>query len=190
MFSWGRSTNGPEALEAAGLRGRVRAGAAQAACPGAAPRPTVKVLVWNRINGYLNWLEPDAGAKCRARQVYICQPPRLGRRRRRRPRGDAHKDPPLFPPQRRPGQKYALVSLEQPGYVPRLTDQNYVSRFDYVMTYDLDTTIPMLTIPQMYNASRYFERGKPWELRKDAVAVFVSNCRNAGASNASRSPRH
>ena len=74
------------------------------------------------------------------------------------------------------------MSLEQPGYVPRLKDWAYVSKFDYLMTYDLDTTIPMLTIPQMYNASRYFERGKPWESRKDAVAVFVSNCRNAGAS--------
>ena len=35
--------------------------------------------------------------------------------------------------------KYLLVSLEQEKYAPLLRNPNYVKRFDYVMTYNLDS---------------------------------------------------
>ena len=39
-----------------------------------------------------------------------------------------------------------LVSLEQERYAPLLKKPGYVKKFDYVMTYDLDSTLPMITI--------------------------------------------
>ena len=67
MFSWGTLDKmGQRRWKRLACEDEFARSAAQAVCPGAAPRPTIKVLVWNRINGYLNWLEPDTvrKAKC------------------------------------------------------------------------------------------------------------------------------
>ena len=51
-----------------------------------------------------------------------------------------------------------------------------------VMTYNLDSHLPMITVHPHWNASVYFRaKGLPWAQKKNAVAAFVSNCRNAGA---------
>ena len=50
------------------------------------------------------------------------------------------------------------------------------------MTYNLDSHLPMITVHPHWNASVYFQaKGLPWAQKKNAVAAFVSNCRNAGA---------
>jgi len=78
-----------------------------------------------------------------------------------------------------------LASLEQEHYAPLLKNRNYMNKFDYVMTYDLDSTLPMITIHPHWDASAYYEpsggAAKGWADREDAVAAFVSNCKNAGA---------
>ena len=53
-----------------------------------------------------------------------------------------------------------------------------------VSTFDLDSTLPMITIHPHWDAPHYFEaKGVPWADKRDAAAAFVSNCRNAGAEN-------
>ena len=76
-----------------------------------------------------------------------------------------------------------MYKRQQEKYAPLLRNKNYVRRFDYVMTYDLDSTLPMISIHPHWDAPHYFEpaKGLPWSQRDDAVAAFVSNCKNAGA---------
>ena len=74
-----------------------------------------------------------------------------------------------FPRQKPGSAKYLLVSLEQEKYAPLLKDKVYVSKFDYVMTYDLDSTLPMISIHPHWDAPHYFEpaKGLPWGQRDD-----------------------
>jgi hypothetical protein len=146
-----------------------------------APRRRITVVVYNKIRGYLDWLRPDfvndARQKCSTECVFT-------------DRRTAH-DGLLFHakthsardfPRGKKSAKYLLVSLEQDKYAPLLRNPNYVSRFDYVMTYNLDSHLPMITVHPHWNASVYFAaQGVPWAQKKNAVAAFVSNCRNAGA---------
>ena len=175
-----------------------------------APRRRITVVVYNKIRGYLDWLRPDfvndARTKCSTECVFT-------------DRRTAH-DGLLFHakthsardfPRGQKKSKYLLVSLEQEKYAPLLRNPNYVKRFDYVMTYNLDSCargvlrccgaftswsgwllfrfrdaprrhLPMITVHPHWNASVYFEaKGLPWAQKKNAVAAFVSNCRNAGA---------
>jgi hypothetical protein len=45
-----------------------------------------------------------------------------------------------------------MVSLEQPAYAPLMKQQQYLKKFDYTLTYDLDSTIPIITIHPQYSA--------------------------------------
>ena len=80
-----------------------------------------------------------------------------------------------------------MVSLEQPGYAPLMNDKSYVSKFDYIMTYDLETTVPTITVSPHHTAQEYHDAPVLSFSEKDgfgeptAVAAFVSNCRAAGA---------
>ena len=103
-----------------------------------APRRRITVVVYNKIRGYLDWLRPDfvndARTKCSTECVFT-------------DRRTAH-DGLLFHakthsardfPRGKKSAKYLLVSLEQEKYAPLLRNPTYVSRFDYVMTYNLDS---------------------------------------------------
>lgn len=138
------------------------------------------MVVHNKIRGYLDWLRPDfvndARQKCSTECVFTEK------------RGNA--DGILFHAKthnardfpRQKNAKYLLVSLEQEKYAPLLRDKNYVRKFDYLMTYNLDSHVPMITVHPHWNASVYFAaQGAPFSQKQDAVAAFVSNCRNAGA---------
>lgn len=144
------------------------------------PRRRITVVVHNKIRGYLDWLRPDfvndARQKCSTECVFTEK------------RGNA--DGILFHAKthnardfpRQKNAKYLLVSLEQEKYAPLLRDKNYVRKFDYLMTYNLDSHVPMITVHPHWNASVYFAaQGAPFSQKQDAVAAFVSNCRNAGA---------
>jgi len=45
-----------------------------------------------------------------------------------------------------------MVSLEQPAYAPLMKQPKYLAKFDYTLTYDLDSTIPVITIHPHYAA--------------------------------------
>ena len=151
-----------------------------------APRRRIKVVVYNKIAGYLDWLRQDfvsaAQHKCSTECIFT---------NNRRQMGDAQgilfhaktHSAGDFPGSKPRNAKYMLVSLEQERYAPLLKNPGYVRKFDYVMTYDLDSTLPMISIHPHWDAAHYFDpqKGLPFEKRDDAVAAFVSNCKNAGA---------
>ena len=75
-----------------------------------------------------------------------------------------------------------MVSLEQPAYAPLMKQARYLSKFDYTLTYDLDSTVPIITIHPHYAAKEYFNApALPWSKKRDAAVMFTSNCKNAGA---------
>jgi hypothetical protein len=80
------------------------------------------------------------------------------------------------------------VSLEQPGYAPLVSDSSYTSKFDYSLTYDLESSIPTITVSPHFTAKEYHDAVVLPFAEKDgfgepnAVAVFVSNCKAAGAA--------
>lgn len=150
------------------------------------PRRKVTVLVWNKIRGFLDWLRPDfikdAREKCSTECIFT-----ENRKELRSADGvlfhaktHSMND---FPPRKgRPDQKYMMVSLEQPAYAPLMKSEKYLDKFDYIMTYDLDSTIPIITIHPHYASEEYYNAPVvPWDKKKDAAVVFISNCKNAGA---------
>jgi len=81
-----------------------------------------------------------------------------------------------------------MISLEQPLYAPLMNDASYVSSFDMTATYDLQSTIPTIAIHPHYSSSDFRSATALSFQEKDgfgepnAIAAFVSNCHNAGAS--------
>lgn len=152
------------------------------------PRRRVTVLVWNKIRGFLDWLRDDftndAKNKCSTECVFTDRRNALGSAEGVLFHTKTHSKND-FPRQRgRPGQKYMMVSLEQPAYAPLMKDRNYVNKFDYTMTYDLDSVLPVITIHPHYASREYFAAPSvPFEQKLDAAVMFTSNCKNAGAEN-------
>ena len=160
-----------------------------------APRPIVTILLYNKFEGYLDWWRDNdefikaAKAKCSTECTFTSDRSTL-----------ATADGVAFHvkthsmndfPQRstsNPNQKFIMVSLEQPGYTPLMTNPQYVSKFDMTATYDLESTIPTITIHPHFDAKYYHDAKKLSFSEKDgfgepnAVAAFVSNCKNAGAT--------
>ncbi|KAJ8608489.1 hypothetical protein CTAYLR_005728 [Chrysophaeum taylorii] len=154
---------------------------------GDAPRRRIEVVVWNKIRGFLDWLRPDFVTSARERCSTECV---FTGNQRAVPRADGvvfhaktHRVTD-FPPKRPPGAKYMLVSLEQEKYAPLLKHPKYVAKFDAIMTYALDSTLPMISVHPHWDAARYYEAPTlGWETKLDAAVAFVSNCRNAGAAD-------
>jgi len=48
-----------------------------------------------------------------------------------------------------------MVSLEQPSYAPLMKQKKYLDKFDYILTYDLDSTLPIITIHPHFSAIEY-----------------------------------
>lgn len=65
-----------------------------------------------------------------------------------------------------------------------MKDHKYVNKFDYTMTYDLDSVLPVITIHPHYASREYFDAPSvPFEQKLDAAVMFTSNCKNAGAES-------
>ncbi|KAJ1453683.1 hypothetical protein M885DRAFT_523950 [Pelagophyceae sp. CCMP2097] len=152
-----------------------------------APRRVINVVVYNKIKGYLDWLRPDFVDAAKTQCSTEC---RFSEGRGPKQLASAHgivfhaktHSKNDFPKSKPPKAKYLLVSLEQENYAPLLKDATYVSRFDWTMTYNLDSTLPMITIHPHWDSDAYFAHHHvPWEHKRNAVAAFVSNCKNAGA---------
>ena len=163
-------------------------------------RPLVTVLVWDKVAGYLNWgndwFKRAAAEKCSTRCVLKDDHAAL-------PDADvimfhAPTHTGLLPP--RPRQRsvvYALLSMEQPRYARYLSDKAFLAKnFDLLATYsqqDLypDTNIPnlplsyfplnILTPSAVLQPSRSFG-SKTGYGTGVSVAIFVSNCKAAGAA--------
>jgi len=45
-----------------------------------------------------------------------------------------------------------MVSLEQPSYAPLMNQKKYREKFDYTLTYDLDSTVPVISIHPHFSA--------------------------------------
>ena len=149
---------------------------------GVSKRPKVKIVVWNKIAGYLDWLRDDFTSAARQRCSTECI--------FTKERGDAqgyvfhaktHSANDF--PKKKTSAPYILVSLEQEKYAPLLRQKRYVEKFDATATFRLDSTIPMITIPPHWDADSYFKRPPDFHKKANAAVAFVSNCRNAGAED-------
>lgn len=152
-------------------------------------RPKVTVLVWNKIKGYLDWLRDDftrdALQHCSTECVFTSDKRAMTRSAGVLFHVKTHSKSDFPNKRAHPAQKYMMVSLEQPAYAPLMKHPAYTSKFDYLMTYDLDTsTVPVITIHPHYAAKEYFEAPSvPFEEKLDAAVMFTSNCKNAGADS-------
>ena len=157
--------------------------------PGAAPRRRVTVVVWNKIRGFLDWLRPDfvkdARSKCSTECIFTDSKSSMSQAQGVLFHAKTHSMADFPRSKANPSQKYMMVSLEQPAYAPLMKKQAYLNKFDYLMTYDLDTSaVPIITIHPHYSAREYFDaKPVPWHKKKDAAVMFTSNCKNAGAEN-------
>jgi len=183
------------------------------------PKNKVKVLIWSKVAGFIDWLRDDftSAAKTMCPNVECV----LTSNRNELQSVDAvffhgpthspsdwPKSKPLVSEKfrslkngnRNPriGQPipYIFFTLEQPFYVKNLLpphgDQvrRYASHFDYTMHYNLDATIHVTTIHPHYTAEDFFRQPKHWKSfnekdgygESNAVVAFVSNCKNAGAT--------
>lgn len=150
-------------------------------------RRRVEVVIWNKIRGFLDWLRPDFVSSARERCATECV---VSSDRQRLSHADGvifhaktHSTTD-FPRKKPPGTQYLLVSLEQEKYAPLLRQRNYMSRFDGILTFNLNSTLPMITVHPHWNADHYFEaQMQPWKMKLDAASAFISNCRNAGAQD-------
>jgi hypothetical protein len=70
-----------------------------------------------------------------------------------------------------------------------MKDASYVSKFDWTATYDLESTVPTITVSPHFTAPEYHAATVLPFAEKDgfgesaAIATFVSNCQAAGASS-------
>eukprot|EP00519_Triparma_laevis_P009544 CAMPEP_0182498912 /NCGR_PEP_ID=MMETSP1321-20130603/6956_1 /TAXON_ID=91990 /ORGANISM="Bolidomonas sp., Strain RCC1657" /LENGTH=430 /DNA_ID=CAMNT_0024703025 /DNA_START=104 /DNA_END=1396 /DNA_ORIENTATION=+ len=153
-------------------------------------RPKVNLILYNKFEGFLDWWrEKDFIQPARSMCSTECI---VTKSRNEMSSADlilfhvkTHSKSD-FPP-RTGNVKWGYVSLEQPGYAPLLDDSGYTSKFDYSLTYDLDSSIPTITVSPHFTAQQYHDAKVLSFAEKDgfgepnAIAAFVSNCRAAGA---------
>jgi hypothetical protein len=153
------------------------------------PRRKVTVVVWNKIRGFLDWLRADfvkdARTKCSTECIFTEAKGQLGNAQGVLFHAKTHNMADFPRSKGNPSQKYMMVSLEQPAYAPLMKKPAYLKKFDYTMTYDLDTSaVPIITIHPHYAAREYFDAPVvPFHKKRDAAVMFTSNCKNAGAEN-------
>ncbi|CAM9232300.1 unnamed protein product [Ectocarpus sp. 6 AP-2014] len=153
------------------------------------------VVVWNNINGWLDYLRPsfvnDARDICATECVFTNDRSLL-------PRADGvlfhlptFKKKDGFPKQKPPAADYVFANLEPTTYEnvqPLLRDKQFMSKFDLSMTYERNSDVPLGYVGSS-STSRYFKAPKASFKQKDgfgspdAIAAFVSNCKAAGATN-------
>lgn len=166
-------------------------------------RPAVRIVVHDRIRGYLNWMQEwfqeAAKTRCSTRclisedkspaalasaDVVLFHAPTHGKQ--------GH----MLPPKKPAGATYAFVSMEQPKYARYLADRAYLQRsFDLLLTYVQAPIYPGTTLPNLpltyyplniVPADAILKPAKPMAQKTGygtgvTVAVLISNCKKAGA---------
>jgi hypothetical protein len=121
----------------------------------ASGKETVKIGVYNNINGYLNWQEPwfttYAATKCNTNCIFSLNPSAVAT-------ADIvvflastfnRKFPP-FPKKAKPTTVFALHTMEQPMYAKMLTQESMLrKKFDLIATYNQDPTYPNTGVPSL-----------------------------------------
>jgi len=122
-------------------------------------RRTITVLVWNKIRGFLDWLRPDfkrdAREKCSTKCIFTDDKRELKNAHGVLFHAKTHSMSDFPRGKTNPKQKYMMVSLEQPSYAPLMKQKKYLDKFDYILTYDLDSTLPIITIHPHFSAIEY-----------------------------------
>lgn len=167
-----------------------------------ANRPVVRVVAYDRVRGFLNWLQDwfieAARTQCPKTTCIITD------NRREIKNADVilyhaptHGKLPPLSKEKTNGAVRAFISMEQPKYAKFLDRKKYLQKnFDLISTYSLKSVYPGTNIPNL--PLSYFPLNilSPDAVMQPAhsfgekngfgtgvtVAAFVSNCKNAGAS--------
>jgi len=161
-------------------------------------KPIVKLVIYDSVTGYLNWLQDWFVDHARENCNTYCL---ISHGQNNLHDADiilyhatthSHRVPST-------GNKRALhilISLEQPKYAHILNDKVRLNKFDALATYSMKPLYPntsVTNIPLSYfslefmNISSIMEPPRPFKEKTGYgtdvnVTVFVSNCKNAGAS--------
>lgn len=139
--------------------------------------PTIRLTMYNNIRGYLNWHEPwfDTYMKENCNYCSFSTIPTTARS------ADMviflastfAKSMPRFP-SKQSHQLFTLHTMEQPKYVPMMTNPSMLSKFDLVATYSQASTFPRSSVPnlplsyyplEVYDANRVMHAPPPFELK-------------------------
>mmetsp|Transcript_15079 Transcript_15079/g.14467 ORF Transcript_15079/g.14467 Transcript_15079/m.14467 type:complete len:263 (-) Transcript_15079:73-861(-) len=160
----------------------------------------VTIVVYDKIRGYLNWMQDwfilAAKEKCSTTCV-------LTEERRYIAKADmiifhAPTHSSQFPANKGKNVIYTLLSMEQPKYATLLSNPGNIleQHFDLLSTYSLESYHPGTKIPNLpityyplhlLSPNSVLQPSKPFHLKNGyntdvSVAMFTSNCHNAGAT--------
>jgi len=166
-------------------------------------RPVVRIVVHDRIRGYLNWMQEwfqEASKMQCSTRCLISED--------MSPRSQESADVILFhapthgkhglslPAKKAVGTIFAFVSMEQPKYARYLADRAYLQRsFDLLLTYSQAALYPGTSLPNLpltyyplnvVPADAILKPAKSMAQKTGygtgvTVAVLISNCKKAGA---------
>eukprot|EP00904_Undaria_pinnatifida_P003174 jgi/Undpi1/12858/HiC_scaffold_7.g02525.m1 len=156
-------------------------------------RKRAVVVVWNKIQGWLEYLRPEfvkaARETCPTECVFTDDKDLIPQSNGVLFHAPTH-DKRDFPHTKPKGVSYVFVNLEPTTYKPvqALTkDKKLMSKFDITMTYERSSDVPLGYVGSS-PTSRYFDSPKATFEAKDgfgapdAIAAFVSNCKASGAT--------
>ena len=139
--------------------------------------PNIRLTMYNNIRGYLNWHEPWFDTYMRENCNY-CSFSTIPNTARSADMviflaSTFAKSNPRFP-SKQPHQLFTLHTMEQPKYVPMMTNPSMLSKFDLVATYSQASTFPRSSVPnlplsyyplEVYDANRVMHAPPPFELK-------------------------
>ena len=169
-------------------------------------KPIVKLVIYDRVAGYLNWLQDWFIDSARDNCSTICLISQKktdiydadivlyhGPTHRSSITGKGRVT--IMGPLSTSKSLNILLSLEQPKYAPILNDKEKLNRFDAVATYSQQALFPNTKIPNIpltyyplniMNINAIMHAPRPFKSKNGYgtgvnVAVFISNCKTAGA---------
>lgn len=167
-----------------------------------AKKRVVRILVYDRISGFLNWFQDwfkDATSnRCRTKCILSDDKNQLNSADVVLFHAPTHgKDGVRLPSQKPQNSIYVMLSMEQPMYAKVLNDKNYLQlHFDLIATYSMQQTYPGTNIPNLpityyplniLAVEAVMQSPRPFAKKTGygtgvSVVIFASNCHNAGAS--------
>ena len=161
-------------------------------------KPIIKLHMHDKVTGFLNWLQDWFVQYARDNCNTFCL---ISSKKRKIHDADvvlyhAKTHSAIVSSTGKKRALHILISLEQPNYAPILNDKEKLGKFDALATYSMKPLFPGTTItniPLSYyslefmNVSSIFKLPRPFKDKTGYdtgvnVTVFVSNCKNAGAS--------
>jgi len=170
-------------------------------------KPIVKIVIYDRVAGYLNWLQDWFIDAARDNCSTICL---ISQKKTDLHdsdvvlyHGPTHRSSitgkgrvTIMGPLSTSKSLNVLLSLEQPKYAPILNDKEKLNRFDAVATYSQRALFPNTKIPNIpltyyplniMHINSIMHEPRPFKSKTGYgtgvnVAVFISNCKSAGAS--------